>query len=499
MKLNRKLITSLVIVSVCLTGCKKFLEENPESLIASKDFYNSNAEALAGVNGVYAAMRPDVTGNIDAVWLAEVTTDDGALGGTAVGERVELDNLVYSSQHAFIQRIWNTAYTVINRANNVIAGVDSVTITPSVCRRVHAEAKFLRAMYNFRLVQLFGDVPLLLEPASSTNLFPSRAPKAAVYDQIINDLKYAELNLDNKYTYTDVVNGGRATKGAAKALLGNVYAVMAGFPINDSSKWQLAADKLNEVITNKATYGFDIMSSYKDIFDNTKKATNTENIFYYRGTSGVSASLLAYTRLFYSFYQFTFVVPTTEVVNTLYEPADLRKTVSMAKKSGSTIVPITNATGLPIIGKYLDANVSNTVDTPNDYPILRYSDVLLLYAESLIEIGGTANLNNALAIINNVRRTHGGTAIPLLTYTDQDNLRQTLRLERRRELLFESQRRYDLIRWNIFVPVMKAHLAAQNSKPIATYDYVNANTLLLPLPYSDYVANANLRPQNPGY
>ncbi|WP_026903156.1 RagB/SusD family nutrient uptake outer membrane protein [Pedobacter glucosidilyticus] len=482
-----------------LASCEKFLEENPKSLISTTNFYQTNADALAAVNGVYAAMRPDVTGSIDPIWFAEVTTDDGALGGTPVGERVELDNLVYSAQHSFIQRIWNTAYNVINRANTVLANVDSAKVTPALVRRVHAESKFLRAFYYSRLVQFFGDVPLLLEPSTSANIYPPRTPRAQIFAQIIEDLKYAEANLENRYAYNDPINGGRATAGAAKALLGYVYVVMAGAPTNDASKWQLAIDKLNEVITNKAVYGYELMPVYRDIFDVTKKTTNTEYVFYYNGTSGLSASLLAYTRLQNFYFTFTTVVPTTEVRTTLYETADLRRTVNMGRKSGNTIVPITNTTGTPIITKYITSNLANSADSNNDFHIIRYSDVLLLYAEALIERGAANDLTAALDIINQIRRTHGGTTLPLLTFTSQDDLRQKLRVERRKELLFEGHRWYDLVRWGIFVPTIKAHLAAQNNRPITDYNYVNDNVLLLPLPNSDFVANPNLRPQNPGY
>ncbi len=485
---------------VSFTSCEKFLEENPKSLISTTNFYNTDADAISAVNGVYAAMRPDVTGNIDPIWFAEVTTDDGALGGTPVGERVELDNLIYSSQHSFIQRIWNTAYNVINRANTVIINVDSAKISPAIVRRVHAESKFLRAFYYSRLVQYFGDVPLLTEPSNSTNIYPPRTSKAKIFEQIISDLKYAEANLANRYAYNDPLNGGRATAGAAKALLGYVYVVMAGAPTNDASKVALAIEKLNEVITNKALYGYEIMPVYKDIFDVTKKTTNTENVFYYSGTSGVSASLLAYTRFQNFYYQFTTVVPTIEARTTLYEVDDIRRGVNLGRKStGTTILPITATTGTPIIIKYNTPTLTSSADNNNDFHIIRYSDVLLLYAEALIERGNATDLTNALGIINNIRRTHGGTTLPLLTQSGQDDLRQKYRLERRKELLFEGHRWYDLVRWNVFVPTLKTHLAAQNNRPVTDYNYITDNILLLPLPNSDFVANPNLRPQNPGY
>jgi hypothetical protein len=489
----------LILVSVsALVSCKKFLEEDPRSLINTNDFYKTDGDAISAINGVYAAMRPDVAPNIDPIWFAEVTTDDATAGGTPVGERLELENLVYSSQHTFISRIWNTAFNAINRANTVIKYVDSANLTNvPLVRRIHAEARFLRAFYYTRLVQLFGDVPLLTEPSTPSTLYPARTARAEVFNKIIEDLKYAEANLAISYSYTDAQNGGRATAPAAKALLGYVYMVMAGYPTNDNTRWQMGAEKLNEIITNKALYGVDLNPVYRDIFDVTKEATNKENIFQYRGYSG-NPSLFAYTRFQNWYYSFTTVVPTKDAIDSIYESADGRRLVCMGKKSGSAVVPITSTTGTPIITKYIE-NIASSADNGNDFHVFRYSDVLLMYAECLVEMGGTANMDAALAILNQIRTAHGGTTLPALTYTTQDQIRQHVRRERRRELLYEGKRWYDLIRWGIYIPTMKAHMARQYSKPVSDYDYITETRQLLPLPYIDFVNNPNLRPQNPGY
>jgi hypothetical protein len=488
------------IVSIwVLSGCAKFLQEDPKSLIASTNFYKTNADAISAINGAYTAMRPDVTAAFHVTWINEVTSDDGTLGGTALGERLELSNQVYTAQHLFIQGVWNVAYNVINRANSVLANVDSAFVSPSLCRRLYGEARFLRAFYYFRLVRLYGDVPLLLEPSSSSNLYPPRTDVKEIYEQIIKDLQYAEVNLDEKYAHNDPLNGGRATMGAAKALLGHVYVTMAGYPVYDTGKWQAAADKLNEVISERSRYGYEFMPVYKDIFDRAKRNSNTELIFYYPGTSGVAAALLAYTRMQYWYWSFRTVIPTKEVTNSLYEPEDQRRFVNMGKKVGSTLQPITNASGAVVIAKYAGPALTNNADSDHDFPAMRYSDVLLLYAESLVELGGSSNLSAAAAIINQIRSAHGGSALPALSYTDQQDLREKLRVERRRELLFENHRRYDLIRWGIFVHTLKASMANEHNRPVEEYNYINDNMLLLPLPYNDFIANPNLRPQNPGY
>lgn len=497
---NLKNITLALLSLLAITSCSDFLKEDPKSLISTDNFYKTNNDVVAATNAIYLAMRDDVTGGIAPIWMAESASDDGKAGGTPVGERLEVDNLIYASRHGFIRTVWNTAYKAIDRANAVLYYVDTIAnpkLNPTIVKRSYAEARFLRAFYYTRLVQMYGDVPLVLKPTTDETLYPSRTPKADVYKQIIEDLQYAETELTNNYTYTDA-NGGRATKVAAKALLGYVYLVMAGFPMNDKSKWQAAADKFNEIIANKAQYGVDLMTVYKDIFDPTKKSLNKEYIFYYKGTTGQSASLLAYTRLQYWYFGFTSIVPTKEATDSVYEANDARKFVSLGRKSGSSIVPITQTGGTVIINKYVD-NLANSNDNANDFHALRYGDVVLMNAEALIEIGGTANLDKALTAINDVRKAHGGAAMTALTYTSQDDLRQKLRLERRRELMFEGKRWYDLIRWNVFVPVMQKHMSAEYLKPISDYNYINTDRMLMPLPYIDFINNPNLRPQNPGY
>jgi starch-binding outer membrane protein, SusD/RagB family len=496
---NIKVLLGILSMVIVLSSCSKFLEEDPKSLISSDKFYKTNADVISATNAIYFALRDDVTGSISPIWMSEMTTDDSRTnpGAAQVQERLEVENLIYASRHVFIRNIWNSAYKAIGYANSVLANVDTLTsleLSKVTVRRSFGEARFLRAYLYTRLVQLYGDVPLILTPVEDNTLFPKRAPKADVYKQIIEDLKYAEENLVNNYAYNDN-NGGRATKVAAKALLGYVYLVMGGYPMNDNTKWQPAADQFKEIIDKKVAFGVDIVPVYKDIFDVTLKATNKENIFYYKGVSGQSGNYLAYTRLQYWYYQFASIIITKDAVDSLYLAADTRRGVSMARKSGSAIVAITSGTATPIVRKYID-NLANSLDNQNDFPALRYSDVVLMYAEALIEIGGTANLDLALTHINSVRKPHSG--LPDLTYTSQNDLRQQLRTERRRELAFEGKRYYDLIRWNIFIPTMKAHMAREYTKPISDFDYINTDRLLLPLPYIDLVANPNLT-QNPGY
>ena len=556
-------------------------------------------------------------------------------------------------------------------------------------------ASFLRAFYYFRLVQLYGDVPLVLTPSEIviSNLSPSRTPVRTVYNSIVSDLKYAEENLNDYYDYNNAKNGGRATSAAAKALLGKVYLTMAGYPLNDVIKYQLAADKLNEVILNKGSYNLDLNPSYSSIFSaaTSTKAADKERIFYSRGTSGMAPDYQAFTRMKSTYMQFKYAVPSKDFLpyttfasvdkyypisggtrlfsieaddaitsaipigfsfnfgGVLYDSFYMSSNGFISFKSRSNAAPNISSATDPIVGPLMDnlngtggtanyllsgaapnrvltiewanwrwktgTTVSNNIsfqaqlyedgriqfnynnstpavnsaassigvrypnsylafkntnttggfswvasntgysstvnkfqynngdsttqltiaqnlrsvyevsdarrtyttdflgtviskysdavnagynDNADDFIWLRYSDVLLMYAEALMEIGGTANLDIALATINSIRKAHGGTAIQDLTYSTQDDLRQKIRKERRRELAFEGHRWYDLKRWNVIVETIKANLSFQYNRPQSYYDFLNDNVKVLPIPYAELANNPNLT-QNPGY
>lgn len=494
----------LILVVISFTSCKKFLAEIPKDQVTNSTFYATENDIEASVDGIYAAARFEVFSGLPIMFPLEQISDDGAYSTNTnfVPERSQLDLLTYTSSNSVIGGIWSRSYTVINRANNVIKyASDSVKFRPKIIRLAQAQARFFRAFYHFRLVQIFGDIPLMTEPADVTagNISPARKATRAVYDAVINDLKYAEANLDSTYGYTSN-DGGRATVAAAKALLGKVYLTMAGYPLNDPSGYQLAIDELKDLIDNKARYGIDLNSTYANIFTPTlgTKQVDKERIYYIRGTSGLANSLQAYTRMGWTFRTFRYSTPSkdfaTDAIATrrVYETGDLRRNVS------ASTFTLSSFSG-SLVNKY---NSTNNDDASDDLILLRYADVFLMTAESLIEIGGTANLDAALVIINNVRRTHGGTTLAALTYTNQADLRTKLRQERRREFAFECNRWFDLKRWDILIPTVKASLADYYSKPLTDYDFLDTpdpnKYKVLPIPIQEIANNPNIT-QNPGF
>lgn len=692
----KKLSFLLLYIILLSTSCKKFLAEESKSRIDRARFYRTDQDAIAAVNAVYQAMRYDVT-DMTPIFLQDWMSDDGTIGTSTQESRVNVEFLRYDSKHTDIRNTWSNAYRLIERANNVVAfATDSTVLSGETVRRVTAEARFLRAFYYFRLVQLFGGVPLTLEPADviKNNLYPARATEAEVYQAIITDLQYAEAHLEDFYAYNDGLNGGRATRAAAIALLGKVYLTMAGFPLKDASKYQMAADKLKELIDDNTRYSVGLNPSYANLFHTSaaNKAADRERIFYSKGSSGFPSNLLAYTWMknkyssnsmakpskdfnlyiftagtnaytnmtggtkvtavqvddaisgalpigfmfnfgglkfdkfymssngFISFvnrtnsasnlntfkdpligpladnlngtggeatYATTGVAPNrvltvqwknwrwragTVVSNNisfqlkLYEgdgkfemvydqtaPAVNSVFTATVVNTGAFASSLRNAATAPAfkweentsyahsikefepgqiftftpnprgffewadarrfltvdgrfrVIKYNDPVTTALTDNADDYFWLRYSDVLLMYAEALTQIGGAENMDIALAQLNAIRKAHGGTigtgstpAISDLTYTSQEELIGLVRLERRRELAFENHRWYDLKRWGILPATIISHLADEYNRPESDFSYINENMNYLPIPYSDIATNPNLK-QNKGY
>jgi starch-binding outer membrane protein, SusD/RagB family len=500
----KKNIFLILVLAISITSCKKFLEEIPKDQVTNSNFYVTEADIEASVDGIYNAARFEASSGLPLMFPLEQISDDGAYSTNTnfVAERSQLDIMTFTSANSVIGGMWSRSYTVINRANNVIKyASDSTKLSPKTIRLAQAQARFFRAFYHFRLVQIFGDIPLMMQPADVTlgNVYPIRTATRIVYDSVINDLMYAKANLDSSYVYTGS-DGGRVTVAAAKALLGKVYLTMAGYPLNDLTGYQRSIDELKDLIDNKARYNIDLNPIFANVFTPLlgTKQVDKERIYFIRGTSGLANSLQAFTRMGWTFRTFRYTTPSKDyatdaaLARRVYETGDARRNVTVSNFALSNF-------GASLVSKY---NSTNNDDASDDLILLRYSDVLMMTAESLIEIGGTANLNAALAIINNVRRTHGGTILPVITYTDQDDLRTKLRLERRREFAFECMRWFDLKRWNVLVPTIKASLADYYNKPISDYNFIDSlnpnKHKVLPIPIQEIANNPNVS-QNPDF
>lgn len=484
-----KKILIIAAISITAFSCKK-LDEAPTAFVVKEQFYKTQADAVAGVTAVYATLttdpgeQPMYGRHIN--FITDMTTDDLAAGPSAINPNVRsLSAVTYTSTNDRLQVQWRQLYTGINRANIAIDQITPMAIDTTLRNRLVREAKFLRGLFYFNLVRLWGDVPLVLHDATSTDLNSlktNRTPLNEVYTQIISDLTAAEAL---PATYSGA-NLGRATGGAAKALLVKVYLTR--------KDWKAAITKAKEVINGP--YGYALFDNFADVFNKTLKNTR-ESIFaaQFESNGGLGNSSILMGA---SFTGFTGSVPADIPADTslykLYSPNDTRRAVTFytTLTNPNTGQPYNFPT--PYFSKYVDKTVLLTPSQSGiNFPILRYADLLLMYAEALNEDEGPTA--DAYEAINMVRRRAFGKAIKTtdatidLTGLTQASLRDAIYKERRLEFVQEAQRWFDLVRTGRLV---------QEVSKVATKTAVSNKNYLFPIPQSEISLNAALT-QNTGY
>jgi hypothetical protein len=223
----KKIVLLLGTLALGLGGCKSFLDEKPYDFLTPANFYQNEADAVAALNGVFSTLQAQAYYQRTTWLISELPGD--AMGTTATsGERFELFNNTFTTTNSEVANWWVNSYRMINRANDVIGKVPSVSMDQTRKNAILGNARFLRAMAFFDLVRGYGDIPLPLTATSGpdSDVRPARAPLADVYKQIIDDLKFAEANClpENKITGGEK---GRASSGAAATLLGKAYLTRA--------------------------------------------------------------------------------------------------------------------------------------------------------------------------------------------------------------------------------------------------------------------------------
>lgn len=474
------LLVFTVLSSMIVSSCKKVLEKSPESNFSPTNFYKTSSDAIAATNAVY---DPIMTNNFyyQVMWIFEdQSTDDAEWGGgrnTANQAKNDLDKYTFTPSTVSFYSHWTTVYSGINRANTVIARVPQITMDAALKARLIGEAKFLRAFYYFTLVRLYGGVPLVLtETTGLSNINVPRNSEDDVYKQIISDFTDAEAALPVSYTAADA---GRATKGAATAFLSSVYLTR--------KTWDKAAAKAKEVIDMEAAGRYGLMPNFADVFSTTNK-NGIESIFEGQALSGgfgEGSTMDGYMRPPFDRGGFG-DDPVTQNLYNAYPAGDKRRDVTLRLYTATGIPAAPASIAFPCyVSKYKDPTSTGNGDGNNNYPIMRYAEVLLIYAEALNEQGG----NNTLAFqaVNRLRQRANITPLP--ETLSQADMRAAILLERRLELAFEGHRRYDLVRTGQLISAMKV----QNPGIV-----IQPYQVLFPIPQTERDVNPQLD-QNPGY
>lgn len=479
----KKTLLRLALLAFGLSSCKDFLTVVPETERPTANFYKTGTDFNTAVVGTYATLKhAGLYGNGagSLIWLGELSTDNTDYGfprSTASAIGFEIEDLNYSLANMYFRDAWQGHYQGIARANAILDHLPTVSFDATLKNQYEGEARFLRAMYYFNLVRLFGPVQLVTTEISDpyTTASPGRSPVGEVYALIESDLQAAEAKLPATMA---VANAGRASKWAAKALLGKVYLT--------EQKYNLASTKLKEIIDANV---HSLLPNYADAFLLTTSFANNKEVLlavqYKGGQIGQGGN-------FYSQWTPFGVIapefgvtggtgdglnrPTADLI-AAYAPGDARKAASIALSYTEATGKVVNE---PYPIKFRQTGIIRG-ESDVDYPVLRYADVLLMYAEALNELGQPAAAAAPLNLVRTRARLANTTA------TTQAAMHLALEQERRVELAFESQRWFDLVRTNRFVEVMVAK--GYRAKPFQ---------VLYPIPQRERDLNKNLE-QNPGY
>ncbi len=425
-----KKIFYILLIAIISSACSNdFIDLAPFSQANVENFYKTQEDFEVAVNSIYDVLQDGRLYGNNFEILLEVRSDNGQFNDPASNSGVsfDIDKFQVSSDNPTVKGAYAALYQGVNRANIVLGRIEGIDIEVSIAKRLKGEAKFLRALFYFHLVQLYGNVPLI-----TTELLPSeidgikRDEISKIYELIENDLKEASSSLPVNYGNLDK---GRTTQGAANGLLAKVYLT--------EGKINLAKQELEKVI-NLGRYS--LQSSIASVFSPSNEM-NDEIIFavrFKKGEGGEGRSLpFDYTQN-----------PTInkDLINA-YDPLDERLVlVQYINVSGSQKVP----------AKYFDVlSTSNNVGI--DIPVLRYSDILLMYAEVLNE-EGYVNDNQSLAIqnLNLVRERAGLTPYTTTELVNQITFQAAIYKERRLEFALEFQRWYDLKRTNTAISTFAA-------------------------------------------
>jgi len=507
-----KYIIRILMGGVLLLGsaCTDFLDEEDPSNLTPESFYTIPDHAEAAIAAVYDDTRfyGEGAGIFSSNWqLLEAPTGTSTTETAQNSDLNNLYSLTWDGNTGHIINWWRGIYKLIANANLVLAEVPDISPMDEAQKsRILGEAKFIRAWSYFYAVRLWGDVPLILQPqsASSEDFFPSRTPTAEVYDQIVNDLIDAE---NAGLPWNDVT--GRVSQSAAKALLSKVYLTMAGFPLNLGQQYyQLAADKSKEIIDNAGP--IDLFDTYMEVHDE-RLGNQREHIFMLQYNNQVASNPMG--NMFPNFKPVSYrgpsgtgsTVPTFSFYES-YEEGDIR-TIDQEGYFYTTY--FTNGSGepfdlgAPYIFKHFNVIANGTFQTPGtaqdnlNVPMIRFAEVLLIYAEAQNEIGGpTMETVDALRRI----RDRAGLATPSLGEFSQDTFREAVWRERWHEFCYEGITWFDMIRLRrVYNETTNGFDDFVGHVNLSSNQALQERHLLFPIPIQEMLNNPNLDTQNPGY
>ena len=504
-----------VLSPMLMFSCSGFLDETPLSNLTDKNYYQTETDAEGAVNAIYETVgigsvgQWQGTGNANTpyggvfynvYWIAQDLFADNASHDRWT--YANFDNFSLDERDDNVKTLWYAFYRAINTANTAIDRIPAIDMDPAKRNHLIAEARFWRGLLYGELAKLWGDVPLRLHASNSVDelFLVERTDRLTVLDEALKDLQFAIDNLMDNYR----TGNGRADVLMAYAVYAKV-ALIKAYVTKDKADWQLVADYAGEVISSEK---YDLFPSFKDNFVIAKKH-GIESVvsINYGGEdlwkSQFNVSLLP-SEIRANSPDGTegpdnanyWIVPTDNLYDS-YEDGDTRRDVSIMKSftysDGSEIIFAEKAKYPQYFCKYWDTSEELGGKNSNqNYPYMRYSEVLLMYAEALNEINGGPD-TEAYNAINKVRDRafqDNGSGAHNLSGLSYSQFRKALLDERRWEFVLEGSRWFDLVRLS--------ENFAEEVKIAKPDSYVSEKHKLFPIPQYERQLNDKIT-QNEGY
>jgi len=489
------LLASLLFAAI---GCSNFLEETDPSNITANSYFKTAEHAETAVTSIYSSLRTVRGGSYGgSPWLMlEFATGlaDSDLGQADNSNIIR--NLTNTSDNVYGKTYWDSSYKGIANANLALAKIPEISMDEDKKNELLGEAYFLRAYYYFNLVRIFGEVPLIIAPIDlvSENLYPSQETVENIYSLIEQDLLSAE---NSGLPFND--SSGRVTLGAVKSLLSSVYLTMAGYPLEKGTEYyKKAADKAKEVIDSEA---YTLFTSYVDLHDPAKNNVG-ENIFMVQYEAFIDPSdwqplIIPYNMNISAYSEQTGAIYANQNFIQSYEPGDKR--IEEKEFYYTTYTSKFDRNESVVLGGYflykhfdIDANLE-TASSGLDWDLIRYAEVLLIYAEAQNEVSGpTVDTEEAL---NKIRRRAN---LDEYSGLSKDQFREAVWKEKWHELSYENVTWFDMVRlrkaWDVTTESFNDFIGHKFSYgPV-----LSERELLFPIPTDELRNNVNLV-QNTGY
>ena len=473
--------------------------------------FQTESDVTLAVNGAYQALRTsNCIGEGAQIWTDDRSDDVNTIDNQSNnGEPFQFTAFALTPSNTYLYSHWVALYTPISRANLVLSVIDKITFASEATKvQYKAEMKFIRALMYFNLVREFGAVPLVIENVATPDqatAFTFRATREAVYALIITDLK--EVVASSLPVVQPASSKGKISLQAANALLGQAYLTMAASGVDATN----ATVNFNNAKTyllacfNQKTFANLSDIPYADVFDVTKKTTNPELIWqiaYKQGDPTYSSSLArnnqAKGEIINSLFTATGVGGTVaaDLVKE-FEAGDVRTSFSIKFAANVSVQDY-------FVTKFRDASATatNLGYGGNDFPMIRYADVILNIAEAYLNLGDNAN---AIIYLNMVRARAGMPSYALMllntSYTTKyPTLKLAILHERRIELAFEHHRWHDLIRF--FTPaqlVTYFQSKAQGDYNNSPLTNISTKDYYFPIPLNEINLDKEKMTQNIGY